>query len=278
MTLSETVKAIILGIVQGLSEFLPISSSGHLVLFSNILDFQESGLAFDVFVHFGTLIAVVIVFRNDVWEMLRWLPGVPQFVMNGMRIEREEDQYKAMSFFIVVGTIPAAVLGLLFEDSIEQLFASPILVLFALFMTAMIMFSSRYTEENKPFMSLFHAIIIGIAQAFAIIPGISRSGSTIVTSLWLGIRREVAAKFSFLLSVPIILGATILKFKDLMEAPPSSGEMINLVAGTVAAAVSGYLAIIWMLEIIKRQKLEWFGLYCAIVSIGGMVYFYFNGF
>ncbi len=274
--MSETVKAIILGIVQGLSEFLPISSSGHLVLFSMILDFQESGLAFDVFVHFGTLIAVMIAFRKDIWEMLRWLPQVPGFLTNGMKVESEADEYKAMSFFIVVGTIPAAVIGLLFEDYIEQLFTSPVIVLFALLMTALLMFSARYTEENKKFMSLAHAIMIGFAQAFAIMPGISRSGSTIVLALWLGIRREIAAKFSFLLSVPIILGASILKFKELMEAPPPSSEIMNLVLGTITAAVSGYLAIIWMLNIIKRQKLEWFGLYCAIVSIGGMLYIFFT--
>lgn len=274
--MSETVKAIILGIVQGLSEFLPISSSGHLVLFSMMLDFQESGLAFDVFVHFGTLLAVMVVFRKDIWEMIRWLPQVPSFLANGMKIESPADEYKAMSFFIVIATIPAAVIGLLFEDYIEQLFSSPVIVLFALLMTALLMFSARYTEENKKFMGLGHAIMIGFSQAFAIMPGISRSGSTIVTALWLGIRRETAAKFSFLLSVPIILGASILKFKELLDAPPPSSEMMNLVLGTISAALSGYLAIIWMLNIIKRQKLEWFGLYCAVVSIGGMLYIFFT--
>lgn len=275
--MNETIKAIILGIVQGLSEFLPISSSGHLVLFTEILDFHKTGIAFDVFVHFGTLVAVLVVFRKDVWEMIRWLPAVPAFVMNGMKIQRKEDEFKAMSFYIIVGTIPAAVVGLLFEKMIEGLFTSMLLVLGALLLTALIMFSSRFTRENQPFMNLFHAILIGFAQAFAIIPGISRSGSTIVIALWLGIKRETAARFSFLLSVPVILGASILKMKELLENPPPSGEILNLTLGTIAAAVSGYLAIVWMLDIIRRQKLEWFGLYCAIVSIAGMVWYFMQG-
>ncbi|HQV33905.1 MAG TPA: undecaprenyl-diphosphate phosphatase [Calditrichia bacterium] len=268
----ETLKAIILGIVQGLSEFLPISSSGHLVLFQKLLGFEPAGMAFEVFVHFGTLMAVLIVFRNDVWEMIKWLPGVPGFIARGMKIQSPEDQYRAMSLFIILGTIPAAVIGLAFEDEIEALFSSELLVLVALLMTGLIMWSSRYTEENPKngFMNIWHAIAIGFAQSFAIIPGISRSGSTIVTALWMGLKRDTAARFSFLLSVPVILGASILKFKELLETPPPSTEMVNLVLATLAAAISGYLAIIWMLDIIRRQRLEWFGLYCAVVALVGM--------
>ena len=268
----ETLKAIILGIVQGLSEFLPISSSGHLVLFQKLLGFEPAGMAFEVFVHFGTLMAVLIVFRNDVWEMIKWLPGVPGFIARGMKIQSPEDQYRAMSLFIILGTIPAAAIGLAFEDEIEALFSSELLVLVALLMTGLIMWSSRYTEENPKngFMNIWHAIAIGFAQSFAIIPGISRSGSTIVTALWMGLKRDTAARFSFLLSVPVILGASILKFKELVDAPPPSTEMVNLVLATLAAAISGYLAIIWMLDIIRRQRLEWFGLYCAVVALVGM--------
>ena len=277
--MSEALKAIILGVVQGLSEFLPISSSGHLVLFQKMLGFEQGGLAFEVFVHFGTLMAVMIVFRRDIWEMIRWLPGVPQYLASGLKIKSPEDEYRAMSFFIIIGTIPAAVIGLAFEDEIEALFSSELLVLVALLMTGLIMWSSRYTEEDpkQPFMNIWQAIGIGFAQAFAIIPGISRSGSTIVTSLWMGIKRETAARFSFLLSVPIILGASILKFKDLLETPPPSSELINLVLATLAAAVSGYLAIIWMLEIIRRQRLEWFGVYCILVALIGMGLITFYG-
>ncbi len=267
--MSELVKAIILGLVQGLSEFLPISSSGHLVLAAELLGFKQPGVAFEVFVHFGTLLAVVLVFRKDIWQMIRWLPAVPGFIRGGMRVKKEADEYKAMSLYIVLGSIPAAVLGILFKDYIEQSFDNTVLVLAALMFTGVIMWSSRYTKESYPFLNAFQAFLIGCAQAFAIIPGISRSGSTIVTALWLGIQRDNAARFSFLLSAPVIFGASLLKFFDLMEAPPSADEMINLIAGTIAAAISGYFAIVWMLEIIRKQKLEWFGVYCLLVGLVG---------
>lgn len=274
--MNETIKAIILGIVQGLSEFLPISSSGHLVLFQEILDFNPGGLAFEVFVHFGTLIAVVIVFRDDIWQMLRYLPGVPAFIMSGFKVNSQEDQYRAMTTFIVIGSIPAGLIGIFFKDNLEQLFNSTALVLLALFFTGLILFSARFTRENpdRKFMNIFHAIIIGFAQAFAIIPGISRSGSTIVTGLWMGLGRDLTARFSFLLSAPVILGATLLQTRDLVANPPAGDELFQLLAATVAAAVSGYLAIIWMLDIIKRQRLEWFGLYCVLVSAIGAYLIY----
>ncbi len=269
--MSDLVKAIILGVVQGLTEFLPISSSGHLVLFEQVLNYKEGGLAFEVFVHFGTLIAVLIVFRKDILNMIRCLPAVPAFLKNGMKIQSEEDKFKALTLFIIIGSIPAAFLGLLFEDTIEQLFDSHVLVLVALMVTGIIMWSSRYTEEKLSFMNWRHSVWIGLAQAFAIIPGISRSGSTIVGGMWLGINRELTARFSFLLSVPVILGASILKLKDLLIAPPPAEQITNITSATIASAIAGYLAIIWLLNIIRKQKLEWFGVYCALVSIIGLI-------
>lgn len=269
--MSEMIKAVILGIVQGLSEFLPISSSGHLVLFEALLDFHFEGIAFEIFVHFGTLLSVLVVFRKDIWEMIRWLPAVPGFVLGGLKIRSEEDEYKAMSFYIVIGSIPVAIFGIMLQDEITALFDSVYLVLIALFVTALIMWSSRYTQERHPHMLWLHALIIGCAQMLAVVPGISRSGSTIVTALWLGVRRETAARFSFLLSVPVIFGASLLKLKELFETPPPANEIMSLILGTIAAAISGYFAIIWLLEIIKKQKLEWFGVYCAIVSVVGIL-------
>ncbi|MCB0287623.1 MAG: undecaprenyl-diphosphate phosphatase, partial [Calditrichaeota bacterium] len=138
--------------------------------------------------------------------------------------------------------------------------------------TGAVMWSSRYTQEDSKFFNLATAILIGCAQAFAIIPGISRSGSTIVMALWLGVKRETAARFSFLLSIPVILGATILQVKDFMEAPPPSDQMMNIAFATIAAAISGYFAIILLLDIIRKQKLEWFGVYCVTVALIGIVY------
>jgi len=267
----ELLKAIILGIVQGLTVFLPVSTSGHLVLVSEILKFKTGGLAFEVFVHFGTLLAVLVVFRKDIWDMIRFLPGLPAFIANRCKIQTESDKSRALALYIIIGTIPAGVLGLLFEKQLEHAFSNPRLVLVTLFVTGLIMLSSRFPVERLPFMNAFHSVLIGLAQAFSIIPGISRSGSTIVTALWLGINRELAARFSFLLSVPVILGASILKFMDLLHAPPSGEHLLILLAATIAAAVSGYIAIIWLLDIIRKHKLEWFGVYCIIVSVAGLV-------
>lgn len=268
--MTDTLKAVLLGIVQGLSEFLPISSSGHLVLFEEILNYHETGLAFEIFVHFGTLMAVLVVYRKDVAGMLRWLPAVPKFVRNGMTINGEEDRYCAMTFYIIVATLPVVVLGLSLKGYIEQVFNSPLFVLAALLVTGAVMWSSRYTRESHHFLTLSTAVLIGFAQAAALIPGISRSGSTIVAALWLGVNRETAARFSFLLSIPAILGATVYQFKSFWIAPPPAQEINNLLFATIAAAVSGYLAILWLLNIIRKQKLEWFGVYCAIVGVVGI--------
>ncbi len=269
----DLLKAIFLGIVQGLSEFLPISSSGHLVLVEEILNFQEGGLAFEVFVHFGTLIAVIWVFRNDISKMILSIPAMFQLPVK--KFEGELREYALLNWFIIVGSIPAAVVGLSFESEIEQLFESHTLALAMLFVTGLIMWSSRYTRYSRNPMNGFQAFIIGIAQAFAIIPGISRSGSTIVTGLWLGIQRDRVARFSFILSTPVIFGATLMKVKDLFDVPLPHAQLINLIFATVAATVSGYFAIIWLLDIIKKQKLEWFGVYCISVSIIGFMLIYF---
>ncbi len=273
----ELIKAIVLGIIQGLSEFLPISSSGHLVIFSDLLKFADKGLAFDVFVHFGTLVAVVVVFWRDIWRMVVTLPGIPALLARKMEITSEDDQHRALAVFIIVGSIPAAVIGILFEDTIEQVFHSPVFALSMLLVTAAILWSSRYPRERQEFMTTRQALGIGFAQAFAIIPGISRSGSTIVTGLWMGINRELAARFSFLMSVPVIFGATLLKFKDLLHSPPPASQIVNLIGGTLAAALSGYFAIIWLLDIVKKKRLEYFAYYCAAVGIIGLVAYWMVG-
>jgi undecaprenyl-diphosphatase len=265
----NTLKAILLGIVQGLSEFLPISSSGHLVIAEHLLNFQEGGLSFEVFVHFGTLIAVLMVFRKDIMEMILALPDM--FRLKSPQISEERKHFALLDIHILIGSIPAALIGGLLEETIENIFESHHLALTMLFVTGIIMWSSRYTHEKRDRMNSIQAVLIGIAQAFAIIPGISRSGSTIVTGLWLGIRRDMVAKFSFILSVPVILGATFMKLKDLIEYPLPKSELLNLIIASVTAMLSGYFAILWILDIIKKQKLEWFGVYCIFVAMVGLL-------
>ncbi|MEZ4762916.1 MAG: undecaprenyl-diphosphate phosphatase [Calditrichia bacterium] len=264
----ETVKSTILESFR-IIRVLPISSSGHLVLFG-LLDHQQAGIAFEIFVHFGTLApyspCITRYFRNAAL-----FARYPQISDECRRISNEEDRYCALTFYIIA-TIPAVIVGLFFKDTIESLPGQHNAVLGALSFTGAVMWSSRYTQEDSKFFNLATAILIGCAQAFAIIPGISRSGSTIVMALWLGVKRETAARFSFLLSIPVILGATILQVKDFMEAPPPSDQMMNIAFATIAAAISGYFAIILLLDIIRKQKLEWFGVYCVTVALIGIVY------
>jgi undecaprenyl-diphosphatase len=266
----DLIKALVLGIVQGLSEFLPISSSGHLVLVEEILNFTKGGLAFEVFVHFGTLLAVLWIFRSDFIEMIKALPYLLK--IRSKTLPPGKKDYALLDLYIIVGSLPAALIGIALEDTIEKIFENIILVLFMLFVTGIIMWSSRYPKEKREQMKTSDALLIGLAQAFAIIPGISRSGSTIVTGLWLGIQRNQVARFSFILSSPVIFGATLLKLKDLFQAPPPSNEIITYLAATIAAGLSGYFAIIWLLDIIKKKKLEWFGFYCIAVSVIGFIF------
>ena len=179
----DIIKVIILGIVQGLTEFLPVSSSGHLVLAAEFLNFHEEGVAFEVFVHLGTLLSVLIAFRKDVLKMIL----APFQFFNVKSDNSESKKYLLWDIYIIIGTIPAALIGLLFKSQIESAFSSILLVIIMLAITGAILLSSKYEPRKSEDLSLIKSLFIGIAQAFAILPGISRSGSTIVTGLFLGL-------------------------------------------------------------------------------------------
>ena len=268
----ELIKSIILGLVQGLSEFLPISSSGHLVIFSEILNFHEEGIAFEVFVHFGTLLSILVAFRKELTKMLIALFVVP--------FKKSEDpelkEYFSWDLYVILATIPAAVIGLTFKDQIETAFSNVLLVYFMLAITGLIMTITPYLKDRGTSFKFSNTFMIGVAQAFAILPGISRSGSTIFTGLAFGIDRERVARFSFIMSIPAVFGAVILKVKDLMEIGIETSGMINYIAGTIVSFISGYLAIIWLLDIVKKGKLQWFGYYCFAVSALGLGWHYFG--
>lgn len=266
----DVLKAALLGLVQGLSEFLPISSSGHLVIFAEILNFREEGIAFEVFVHFGTLLAILLVFRKDIAKMI----SAPYLIWIKKEESPELREFLNWDFYVIVGTIPAVIIGLGFKNAIEEMFDNILLVFFALLITALLMYLTQFLKFRGSAFNYVRSFLIGIAQAFAIIPGISRSGSTIFMGMALGIQRENVAKFSFILSVPAILGATVLKLNDLFAAPPSSSEILNLVVGTVVAFVSGYFAIIWLLDIIRKGKLQWFGYYCFTIALAGFIWYF----
>lgn len=266
----DLIKSIILGLIQGLSEFLPISSSGHLVIFEHILNFHDNGIAFEVFVHFGTLLSIFVAFRKELAKMIR----APFAVWLNKSEDPELNEYLRWDLFVIVATIPAGVIGLTFKDQIETAFTNVLLVYFMLAITALIMtLTPKLKNRNTPF-TVINTFIIGVAQAFAILPGISRSGSTIFTGLAQGIDREKVAHFSFIMSIPAIFGAVLLEVKDVIEVGIDNTVLINYIVGTLVAFVSGYLAILWLLDVVKKGKLQWFGYYCFTVSATGIIWYF----
>ncbi len=269
MTLFE---AVLLGLVQGLTEFLPVSSSGHLVLARALLGGSGEGITFEVMVHFGTFLAIVAVFRREIWNLIvAVFGGIGTLAGRKGIVQRlEADGHLRLALWIMIGSIPAGCLGLLFEDYIERAFSNPILVSGALLVTGSMVWSTRYVKETQGDVGWKDAILIGAAQAFAMVPGISRSGATIVTGLWRKVDRAKAAEFSFLLALPVIFGATLLKLKDVFEAPPSSAEAWSLIVGTATAYASGYVAIRALLAIVRKGKLDRFAYYCWAVGLVGL--------
>ena len=265
----ELIKAIILGIVQGATEFLPVSSSGHLVLGSHILGFQEQGIVFDVLLHLGTLVSVVAVFRRELAIMAK----VP-FLWMLNRLDDEGRHYLLWDLYVVVATIPAVFVGLFYKEQVEKMFTSVTLVCFMLIVTGLMMITARFITDRARPVNGPRAFLMGCGQAFAIMPGVSRSGTTIFTGMLLGINRETAARFSFIMSIPAILGAAVLNFGEVLTHPPPPSALLVYVAGSTAAALTGYLAIILLLDVIRKNRLQWFGYYCLSVAILGLVLLY----
>ena len=254
----SVVEAIILGIIQGLTEFLPVSSSGHLELAQAIFGNQnnaEGNLLFTIVVHGATALATLIVFRTDVCSIVR---GLFQFTNN------ESTQF---SLRIVLSMIPAALVGYFFEDTISiQFFGNTLLVGLMLLVTAGLLYIADKPTQNRANVSLTDAWWIGISQAFAILPGISRSGVTIAISLLLGVARDRAARFSFLMVVPLIFGSMAKKILD----GGLEQQVLNLtpiLAGFLAAFFSGYLACQWMIALVKRSQLRYFVYYCSLIGM-----------
>jgi len=261
-------KAVLLGIIQGLTEFLPISSSGHLVIGSEILNFHEPGIAFEVFLHCGTLVAVIIAFRQELLQMVRSL-----FVSPAVRSSDPElDRSFHWNINIVVATLPAVVVGLFLKDSIDRIFDTIVITYSMLALTGVIMLLTRLLQDKGAVINWPRSLVIGVAQAMAIMPGLSRSGSTIFTGMLVGVNRETAARFSFIMSIPAILGAVVLKSGDLLANPPSSEQVVGMLSGTAASVVSGYAAIVLLMRVVRRGKLHWFGYYCLVVSALGFAW------
>ncbi|QOD60162.1 undecaprenyl-diphosphate phosphatase [Polaribacter haliotis] len=253
----DILEAIILGIIQGLTEFLPVSSSGHLELAKAILgdtSVPEESLTFTVVLHFATALSTIVIFRKEILEIFK---GLFQFKWN------EEFQF---SLKIIISMIPAVVVGLLFEEELESFFGGKILLVGCmLLLTALLLLLADKAKQTNKKVSFSNSVIIGISQAIAMLPGISRSGATISTSVLLGIDRTRAARFSFLMVVPLIFGKI---GKDVLSGDLNfeSSQMIPISAGFIAAFLAGLLACKWMISLVKKSKLSYFSIYCAIVG------------
>ena len=271
MTVTE---AVILGIVQGLTEPLPVSSSAHLVIVPALIPgFQQPDVAFDVLLHLGTLLAVVFFLRREIGELFfSLLPGQGP-AENGPEIDPgEKAANRRMVLWLAVGTFLTGVIGILFKDGIERLFESVETTAFMLLITGLLLFLSDRVKTNrrrKGEMNLKDAIILGLAQTAALIPGISRSGSTITFGIFRGLERKTSATFSFLLSIPAISGAVLLKAGDLLRLPAS--DLPALCAGFLAAAVTGFLALKLLFTIINKTGLRPFAYYCWFFGIATLI-------
>ncbi|RAI91348.1 undecaprenyl-diphosphate phosphatase [Algoriphagus yeomjeoni] len=258
----EIIDAIILGIIQGLTEFLPVSSSGHLELGKAILgegNMPAEGLMFTVVVHFATALSTIVVFRKDIAEIFT---GLFKFQWNA------ETQFVSK---IVISMIPAAIVGVVFAEELESLFDGQIVFVGCmLILTAVLLFLADKAKFTNQPVTFGQALIIGISQAIAILPGISRSGATISTSVLLGIDKGKAARFSFLMVVPLIFGKIA---KDILDGGLSlETEGIGyLSAGFVAAFVAGIIACTWMIKLVKNSKLSYFSIYCLIAGVIAIV-------
>ena len=252
------IDAILLGIIQGLTEFLPVSSSGHLELGKAILgdnSVPEESLLFTVVLHFATALSTLVVFRKEVAEILK---GLFQFKWN------EQTEF---SLKIIVSMLPAALIGFLFEEQLEAFFGGNIqFVGFMLIVTAVLLYLADKAKDTSKKVSFSNAFIIGVSQAIAMLPGISRSGATISTSVLLGIDKTRSARFSFLMVVPLIFGKIA---KDILSGDLSleSGQMGMMGVGFVAAFISGMLACTWMIKLVRSSKLSYFSIYCLAVGL-----------
>ena len=267
-------EAVALGVVQGVTEFLPVSSSGHLVLFQHLLGIKEPMLAFDISVHVGTLFAVVIFFFKDIIGILKSLLRLISVLPDKKAAAglMTEDKGIRMALLIIAGSVPTAVLGLLFKEMAETLFSSVTLVGVTLLITGLILWCTKWTGENGHGIRRFSVkggLTVGLVQGLAIIPGISRSGSTIAAGLFLGLDRETAARFSFLLSIPAIAGAGLLGAKDLIGQ--SNLPFMVIAVGTLASCIVGYASLKFLVWVVGRGRLYLFAPYCAAIGILALV-------
>ncbi len=253
----DLINLIILGAIQGIAEFLPVSSSGHLVLAKKMLGINSPGTIIEVILHFGSLTAILAFYMNDIIDLIKSI------------IKFDSDAIK-FSFFIIIGIIPAGIAGVFFKDFFTAFYNDAFYTSLFLIITGILLLLSKFMEHKQTTFRIKSVLMIGLIQAFSIFPGISRSGMTITTALFLGINRNDAFKFSFFLAIPIILGATILEIPHLYNLENS--ESISLFIGFLVSAITGYFALKLLYKIVINNTFWMFSFYCFFIGILGMLY------
>ena len=264
----DILQAILIGLVQGLTEFLPVSSSAHLIFAQQALGVSDVGLAFDVLLHAGTLVAVVVYFFNDIVNMIKGILLSLIDLKEGKFIsEIKKDPYKKLAWLTILATIPVGIVGILFNDIVEEMFTGLTIPAFLLLVTGCLLYFSERMNTGRidvTKITIKEALFMGCGQALAVLPGLSRSGTTIAAGLFAGLDKEFAAKFSFILSIPAILGAAVFQLRHLGGA---NVEASACIAGFIVAVISGYIAISVLLKIVREKSLDIFAYYCWIVGL-----------
>jgi undecaprenyl-diphosphatase len=265
------IQALVLGIVQGLTEFLPISSSGHLVLVQHLYGLREAELSFDVSVHVGTLAAVVLYFRQDILDILGGLMRALLGMLSHGTARDSDRPHVRLAALIVLGSVPTAAIGLALHGIADRLFASPLITGAMLLLTGALLFATRPNRHRRTdagrsleALTIKDALVIGLVQGLAVMPGISRSGSTIATGILTGIRHETAARFSFLLSIPAVAGAALLVLKDALGQ--GGIDLPTCLLGGLTAMVVGYAALALLVFLVQKGRLYVFAPYCWVVG------------
>jgi undecaprenyl-diphosphatase len=256
-------KYLFLGIFQGFTEPIPISSSGHLVLAQYFLGIEEPGLTFEILVNTASLFAVLLVYREDIWRL----------IVNGLGYFKEKTPENKRDFhfivYLIIGTIPAGVIGILFGDVIEEHLSSVVTIGITLIITGTALWLIRNLRgrKNDGDLNVKDALIIGLAQAVALIPGISRSGATIVAAMARGMKAETALRYSFLLYIPVSFGVMLLGIKDLIESPPAASMTMPYVLAFFGSLIASYFSLKWFMNIMAKGNLKYFAFYCLLVGI-----------
>lgn len=273
----DWIQAAFLGVVQGATEFLPVSSSAHLVIFQDLLGLDEPELLLDVTLHAATLLAIGILYRRDLYHMALEFLVALRDLGSGRPVAStwRAHAHLRLAVYLFVGTVPAGIAGVLFREPLERLFGSPAAASTMLLVTGTVLFLTRLrTSEGRPLdaLTLRDSLVIGAAQSVALLPGISRSGATIAAGIFCGVDRDLAARFSFLLSIPAIVGANVIELGDLSTNPGGPGAIV-LVSGALTAFFTGYSALKLLVRIVHRGNLSLFCYYCWAIGLAGLVFF-----